>query len=258
VLVIRNAQIEALGQAGLRGFENEMVAHLSEFSPPLAEAAGEEQLRQAIRLGIARAAGHGLNLRGPVRLYLELMLLFGSFFDTDPQYPWAAAILQNPDVQPQMQRADQLFQKILEYRQTVAGPEDSFTFKALQQIRDLARQLPAISASGFVSEMLGQIERVYPQKARYVGTPGLEALIHEGIDRARRAGFSIGRQTALIVVLMLSFGHGCAEDPLYPWIARTLQDPAIVDPPARADRLMRRAVTWLDHVLANYGQAPLA
>jgi hypothetical protein len=42
VLVIRDAQIDALGRGGLRSFEDEMVAHLSEFSPPLAAATGEE------------------------------------------------------------------------------------------------------------------------------------------------------------------------------------------------------------------------
>jgi hypothetical protein len=206
-------------------------------------------------LGIARAAEHGLNLRGPVRLYLELTLLFGSFFDTDPQYPWAAAILQDRNA-PQMPRAERIYKKTLEYRQAVAGPEDSFTFEALREIRALTRQLPMFSAAAFAPEMLAQIERVYPQKAAYVGRAGLEALIGQGIEQARRAGFLPGRQTALMIVLMLSFGHGCAEDPLYPWIARTLRDPAIVDAPARADRLMRRAVTWLDHVLANYGEAP--
>ena len=50
------------------------------------------------------------------------------------------------------------------------------------------------------------------------------------------------------------FGHGCADDPLYPWIERTLNDQAIIDAPARAKRLEKKAITWLEHVLAYFDQ----
>jgi hypothetical protein len=56
---------------------------------------------------------------------------------------------------------------------------------------------------------------------------------------------------ALVVILMLAFGHGCGTDPFYPWIARTLRDERLTDPVARAERLEKRALTWLDRVLAN-------
>src|SRR5258708_1898210 len=105
--------MEAFRTMAEYAFETEMVVHLAEFSPLLSKTAGEEQMRKTIRLGIAQASSHGLTNRGPVRLYLELMLLFGSHFDTDPQYPWATAILKNLSAGDQMQRAEILFQKTL-------------------------------------------------------------------------------------------------------------------------------------------------
>ena len=51
---------------------------------------------------------------------------------------------------------------------------------------------------------------------------------------------------------MLAFGHGCGADPLYPWIAGTLKDEAITDPETKAKRLERKALTWLEHVLAYF------
>ena len=57
----------------------------------------KEQMRKAIHFGTGQTFSHGFNFRGPVRLYLELMVLFGSHFDTDPQYPWAARILADHD-----------------------------------------------------------------------------------------------------------------------------------------------------------------
>jgi Aldehyde oxidase and xanthine dehydrogenase, a/b hammerhead domain len=70
--------MEALGQFALRAFEDEMVVHLTDFSPPLAKAVKEDQLREAIRFGIMRAGEYGITFRGPVRLYLELMLVRAS------------------------------------------------------------------------------------------------------------------------------------------------------------------------------------
>jgi uncharacterized membrane protein len=55
---------------------------------------------------------------------------------------------------------------------------------------------------------------------------------------------------------MFAFGHGCLNDPLYPWIAMTLEGDAIGDSDARTRRLERRALTWLDHVLGYFYEAP--
>jgi hypothetical protein len=249
---IRKQQVEALERAALRAFEDEMVVHLGRFSPPLFKATGEDAIREAIRLGIERAGGYGLTLRGPVRLYLELMLLFGSRFDTDPQYPWAAGILIDRDSGPQMQRADLLYERTMDYRKEVAGPEDAFALEALAKIRALAREPLRLSAGDLVAAMRREIAAVYPQKAAHVGADGIDALIREGIDEARRHRFEADRAVALVVVLMLAFGHGCSEDPLYPWIGRTLKIEAITDPEARARRLESKALTWLDHVLAHF------
>ncbi len=252
MLVIRSAQMEVFEQAALRNFENEMVAHLAEFSPLLFKAVGEEQMRQAIQFGIDRAGSYGFTLRGPVRLYLELMLLFGSHFDTDPQYPWAAEILTDQDSGPQMQRAVQLYEKTMDYRQQVAGPGDAYTLKGLRNISIFARQPLAISSENFISDMLREIRFIYPQKAAYIGDEALEALIRKGIGGARKQRFSTVHGVILVIVLMLAFGHGCGADPLYPWIARTLKDESIADPAARVERLETEAVAWLEHVLAYF------
>ena len=53
------------------------------------------------------------------------------------------------------------------------------------------------------------------------------------------------------MVLKFAFGHACTNDPLYPWILRTLKDQRIVTPAARASRLERKAITWLEHVVAR-------
>jgi hypothetical protein len=252
MLLIRREQLDVLRASALRTFEAEMLRHLAEFSPPLFKAAGEEQVLKAVRLGMQQAAGYGLDLRGPVRLYLELMLLFGSRFDTDPQYPWAAEILTDRGSGPQMRRAERLYEKTLDYRKRVAGPADAFTLNALRRIRAFASQPMQFAPDDPIPALLREIHLLYPEKAAYVGDEALETLIRKGRDGARIQRFSGIRGTVLVVVLMLAFGHGCGVDPLYPWIAKTLKDETVTDPEARAKRLEKKALTWLDHVLAYF------
>src|SRR6185295_17172578 len=148
---IRDEQIETLKQVPLRVFEDEMVAHLAEFSPPLFKAVKEKQLRKVIRFGMAQADTYGITFRGPIRLYLELMLLFGSHFDTDPQYPWAGEILRDQDSTPQMERAERLYEKTMDYREKVAGEQDEYTLNALRRILDLAQKPLAYPSSDRVN-----------------------------------------------------------------------------------------------------------
>ena len=249
MLVIRQKQMEDFGQAARAAFENEMVVHSKNFSPRLCDVIGEEQLRVALRQAIERAETYGFTYRGPVRLYIELMFLCGSHFDTDPQYPMLGEVLNASG--DQMQRAEQIHLGIGDYLQKVSGTNNINVRKALEALSVFARQPVTFSSSEFIRAMLQQMTRVFPQRAAYIGGHGMMVLIQEGRAEAQKYSFPTVRGEALIVALMFAFGHGCTDDPLYPWISRTLKDERIINPAARAERLERKAVTWLEHVLAS-------
>src|SRR5690348_3667675 len=120
MLVVRAPQMKVFEQDSLRRFEDEMVVHSRGFAPELCKVLGEEQLRVALRQAMARATTYGFTNRGPMRLYIELMFLCGSDFDTDPQYPLIGEILRAPG--PQMQRAQQIHEGYLDYLENVSGP----------------------------------------------------------------------------------------------------------------------------------------
>lgn len=240
--------MKAFEEAAFLRFEEQMVLHGHGFSPKLCEVIGDRQLRVALRQARLRATGHGFTFRGPLRLYVEMMFLCGSDFDTDPQFPAVGRILRTPG--DQMARAEQLYGLVLDYQKKVAGTNLVFTRKALNDLLALIQNLPAFSSTNFLPGMLREMHRVYPQRAEYIGDPALTALIREGQTKARQYDFPI-RGEVLIVTLMSAFGHGCIDDPLYPWIANTLNDERIVSASARAERLEKKAATWLKHVLAE-------
>lgn len=249
MLVIRKEQIEKLSERRMRSFEDEMVMHLAEFSPPLYKVIKEDQMREAVRFGMKKADDYGLKLRGPIRLYLEMMLLFGSHFDTDPQYPWAAEILSDRHSVSEMQRAEWLFEKIKDYQAKVSGPHGENTRKALEKLSEIGRGGITFSATEYVSSIRHEMTIAFPEKAEYVGKKEITALIKEGRAEAKKYGLPKIEGETPMIVLMYAFGHGCAEDPLYPWIGNTLRDDKITTPEARTERLKKKAMTWLDHVL---------
>lgn len=251
MLTIRKAQMDVFRRVARQNFEGEMRAHLAQFSPSHCQAVGDGRMREVIRFGSGRAEGYGFTLRGPVRLYLELMLLFGGHFDTDPQYPWASEILTTQDRGAQMQRAHRLYEQSLAYRRQADGPADAYMVAALNKMAILARYPQVISAEHFIADMLLQIEYMYPEKAAYVGRDGFATLIREGRDVAQRLSFASATDAVLFVVLMVAFGCGCCADPLYPWIAGTLSDGSIADPAARSAYLERNVVMWLERAAAD-------
>ena len=242
MLTISVNQLSTLRNEAWQGFEEEMVSHCRIFSPTLCGVLGEPALTTAVRAAIRRATRLGLVLRGPIRLFIEASFLFGSAFDTDPQYTRLSAILRLKE--PEMARAELLHRAINRYLQDVAGPDNAHVREALLYLRALAAG--PLELSGGVIEDLRQ---AYPKKAAWVGEEGLDILARQAVEEARKLGFATRRQAMLLVVLKFAFGHGCSADPLYPWIENTLRDPRIVDSTARAQRLERKARTWLDHVL---------
>src|SRR6266403_4499601 len=134
-VIIRKAQLEPAAKAAAAAFEQEMVDHLFSFSPKHCEVIKEPGVREVIRLGLQRAEAFGFTFRGPVRLFIELMFMFGSEFATDPQHPWAAAALQDKTVPDQMSRASLLYDAAQKYLEEVSGPNHRYAVASLRRTR---------------------------------------------------------------------------------------------------------------------------
>lgn len=248
MLQIRSEQMKVLEEAAWLSFEDEMVVHSRKFAPELCRVIGEEELRTALRRTMKRALGYGFTYRGPIRLCIELMFLFGSGFDDDPQYPMLGKILKAEG--DQMDRAEEIGREVDGYLHKVSGPDNAYEARALRNFSIVARRPVSFSSGDIVEALVREMTEIYPQKAGYIGEKGLVALIAEGRNEAHKHGFNSIEGEAMMVRLMYGFGHGCTDDPLYPWISRTLKDDKITDPAARAGRLEKKALTWLDHIPA--------
>lgn len=252
-MIIRKEQLSTLEEIRLPEFEDFMVEHLKEFSPLHSASLGESGVRKLIRVGIERAKRHRFTHRGPVKFYIEAMILLGVDFDTDPQYPAAGAILRDASFSDSEQgrRADRVHAWLMELLEAAAGLDRAFAARALHRARAMPLQSIPRSSPGFADAMLRRMEENHPEKAKYLGAPALRGLIPRAVEEAEKYGVATDAGVCMFVALMFAVGHGFAQDPKYPWIAGTLTNPVIADPDKRIERLYSKTMTYLDHVLQH-------
>ncbi|MEO5930851.1 MAG: hypothetical protein ABIR47_13020 [Candidatus Kapaibacterium sp.] len=125
MLKIRHEQNAVLEEAARLKFEDETVAHLTEFFPEQCAALGEDGTRDAIRLGVSRGMLHGITFEQDLRIYIRLMFIFGREFDTDGQIPWAGMILNDPALPLSGQKIRQLYLTAIDYLKHLAEQEEN-------------------------------------------------------------------------------------------------------------------------------------
>jgi hypothetical protein len=250
MLIINENQMAALKQRSLHHFEDEMMEHCAEFSPQLCKTLQEEQLRDVVVLAIQRAKEFGFSFRGPVRLYIEMVLLFGSDFANDPQYSWVQAFHRDKMGGVELYRAKHLQQKLCDYLKAVHGPDDTYVIAAIEHSDIELSNYPASSVSDPRQVCQHELTRVFPQKVDYAGAEALSLLIDSSLETCENLRISSLPGQLLICGLAFSFGHRCLDDPLYPWISKTVMNaPPDDGPDALVARLHKRVQTWRRAVL---------
>ncbi len=94
--------------SGASNFEDYMLHRLTMLYPEKVEAVGREPLRVLIRRGVAGARRTGLTTEPGVILYVCLMFFLGAGFDGDPQFKWAADILNDKTLEEPDKKAARL------------------------------------------------------------------------------------------------------------------------------------------------------
>jgi hypothetical protein len=96
MLVIRRKQMQVFDDYMLKGFEDKMVEYLFTRFPEACASKGQASVREAILGGVERSRYHGITAEYDVARYIDLMFRLSDDFVADT--PWAAQILENPDL----------------------------------------------------------------------------------------------------------------------------------------------------------------
>jgi hypothetical protein len=93
ILTIRTEQIRVFSDLAERSFEDWLLNHVKKYFSAQFDAVGEADIREIIRSGRERASQHGFRAGRDVCKYIDLMIVLGRDFDTEPRTRWAAEIL---------------------------------------------------------------------------------------------------------------------------------------------------------------------
>ncbi len=254
-MIIRSEQSEILQTHANAGFVAEMADHLRSFAPKVCEVVGEQGIHDIAESGILSARSYGLTNRGPICFFLELLCSLGIGFDTDPQLPWIAETLNDASIQTDILRADCLYKRMVVYLDYVAGPNNQYSIRAIDRALNF-NPLDAPQERWSQQATMNEMAHIHPQKFDLIGEEVAAAIISNAKAQAETYGLA-AQQGATVVLAGIQFalGHRICEDPFYPWIAATLNDPRTVDGEHKFNRFTSKLRTYGKYALTYLTQS---
>lgn len=250
MLDISASQHHQLASASRERHVAGLMQRLAERHPDLVATLDPAALRAVVVEAVDAAGSWGFTQRGPIRLYLDLCIAFGSGFVDDPLYPWARAAVLPVDPATEPERAEALFASGCAAVDAIFGPQDEHRQASLEALLRWSRApAQAPSETGLGHQVISVLAALHPRKAAHAGEEALRALVIDAAEDCSRHGLDAKHGLMLLAVLKFSLGSSCLTDPAYPWIARVLGDDHLPGPPARQDALHRALVAWLADLL---------
>ena len=236
----------------MQRFEAGLLEHVRTFFPDHAATLGAAQLDRVVRYGLQRAESRGIQTDRGVHLYLGLMFMLGSRFDEDPVLPWAA-LVKAPDAPatdvapPETADAciETLYGQAMAFLDQTVGADNQLlrqTLKVWGQPQ-LFENLPPAPSVGH--RLLLLLQTLSPEKYLALGEDLLRTLVRHGYETAKRRGLTADHGLMSYIALAFMLGSGFEQDPLYPWAAAVLNDPALVDPAQKGAALRTAALAFL-------------
>lgn len=237
MLIIRQEQMAAFEQAAVRNFERRVYDFMEPFFPDHYRVLGEKPMREFIHLGLEWAAQQHLVSERDMHLAISLRFLLGSYFNEDPQWPWVADLLKDEAPETARMRMTPIYDQAMTLLDAMIGPDNEYLRQTLGVLRQpqVFDSLPEAPSVGH--RLLLLLQALAPQKYQALGEDALRNLVRQGYSAARQHGLTTERGAMIYLALVLVLGTGFDRDPLYPWAAAVLANPALADPAEKAKAL---------------------
>jgi hypothetical protein len=224
-----------------------MVEHVKEFFPNHYRIAGEPIVRNVIQYGIERSQMYDFTTERNMCLYITVMFMLGSNFDTDFFFPWAHEILKDKSEADPSVQADKLADAALDFMKRIAGENNTDINRAFLTLRKEHTQIISQDPTGnFAIHTKNLLQRLFHRKYVVLGDRTIDRLVNEGRKTATDYGITSGNGQILLIVLMFFLGSACDREPFLPWIKDILTDPAMEDQDKKVKRLYEESVNYME------------
>lgn len=248
MIVISAGQLTRLQEQVDSAFVRAEAAQLALYAAPLAASAGQAGLERAVLLGLKAARRAGFTEAPQMRLYLQLMTSFGSYFDTDPQYEWLQHLLNTAEGLTSRERARLLYWHSTLYLERVYGKNGLHGIAFGMRASRLDAATLAAITTDYANRGPYLLAQLHPQRGAYLSAASTHLLLDKAVGVAGRNGLGGDAAAPLLLCLMFGFGHGVADDPLYPWVRETLSNAALSGT-EKTTQLLARAQGMLTSML---------
>lgn len=225
MLVIRQAQMKALGADLQRRFEAELCGvFIRAYPRECRQAGGPAAMLRWVETGVRMARSRGFTARREVALWLVLMMTLGVDFAVDPQLPWVRGFLDAASGEDSDgDRLDGLFEYTLRYLSRTAGERSELVVRAMLRMRAVDfSAVPELEDDAAVDDSCRRLRALYPQKFAFQGQALTAANVAQQRLRAREFCLSGPGWEFLFVLLSFMLGSGFEHDPLHGWAGAIL------------------------------------
>jgi hypothetical protein len=115
LLSVREVPIQDFSQSVTGGVEPRIIGQLQKIWPKKCEDLGERAVRQLIRHALESAKEYSITNDRGIMVYAGLMFMLGGGFDKDPQFPWAALVLNDESITNEPAKVDRLYKEAMAF-----------------------------------------------------------------------------------------------------------------------------------------------
>ena len=197
-------QIKTLRDLSFERFINEDIHHIKITFPLLATIFNDDNLRTYVKQGVSLAKASGITQRGPVRLYIDTMIILGSQFEHN--HLWPKFIYNKKDKIPQIENSMAIYTELQNYNKKVNGDEGFFYKASIEKLNNIDIN-HIYNEHHKIHDLLNYI---HPQKYQFISREGVDHLISQVENYSNIHNSEWFKNKAYIS--LISFLFGCFPD----------------------------------------------
>lgn len=214
---ITNDQLKKLDDQAFELYISELIEHCELCYPKLVDYITPTELRVILANEVKKIKQQGVNQRASVRFQIDLKIIFGAGFKTDPQYEWIRKWLEQNAHYSQLEQADFLFYDCVDYLQTVYGENNINKYRTESQLEHFDLKSYTLTKENFDRDILAILKDLYPKKAELAGDNALKNLITQSkLTASTQFSCKYIDQYAYFIIMSYLYGHQFYNDPFLP------------------------------------------
>lgn len=124
MLIIRKEQMAVFEKHLDSRFHEFLRKHVREYMAVEEKELSNQSVDELIRLAISRASSYRVTMERDIALFLDLMILKGRDFDSDPKLLWARKILDSKDSDGS-EKMQKIYRRLEAFESRKALPEET-------------------------------------------------------------------------------------------------------------------------------------